>query len=197
MGDVYGITFYQNEVDTYIFVSDKDSGKVEQWKLNQIENKLSIEKIRTLKFKTLIEGLVSDEYYDKLYVAEENKGLWQINADPNIPKERKMIFSVSKIFKKDFEGLALYEKSDGEGSIVVSVQGSNGYALIDRAALILKSFVTIIDGPEVDGTSDTDGIEVSNLGTSKYKKGILVVQDGFNDDGYQNFKIIDWSKISK
>ena len=108
-----------------------------------------------------------------------------------------MIFSVSKIFKKDFEGLALYEKSDGEGSIVVSVQGSNGYALIDRASLKLKSFVTIIDGPEVDGTSDTDGIEVSNLGTSKYKKGILVVQDGFNDDGYQNFKIIDWSKISK
>ena len=197
LGDVYGITFYQNEVDTYIFVSDKDSGKVEQWKLNQIENKLSIEKIRTLKFKTLIEGLVSDEYYDKLYVAEENKGLWQINADPNIPEERKMIFSVSKIFKKDFEGLALYEKSDGEGSIVVSVQGSNGYALIDRASLKLKSFVTIIDGPEVDGTSDTDGIEVSNLSTSKYKKGILVVQDGFNDDGYQNFKIIDWNKISK
>ena len=197
LGDVYGITFYQNETETYIFVSDKDSGKVEQWKLNQIENKLSIEKIRTLKFKTLIEGLVSDEYYNKLYVAEENKGLWQINADPNIPEERKMIFSVSKKFKKDFEGLALYEKNDGKGSIVISVQGSNGYALIDRTTLKLKSFVKIVDGPEIDGTSDTDGIEVTNLATSKYKKGILVVQDGFNDDGYQNFKIIDWGKISE
>ena len=197
LGDVYGITFYQNELDTYIFVSDKDSGKVEQWKLNQIENKLSIEKIRTIKFKTLIEGLVSDEYYNKLYIAEENKGLWQINADPNIPEERKMIFKVSKIFKKDFEGVALYKRNDGEGSIVLSVQGSNGYALIDRATLKLKSFVKIIDGAEIDGTSDTDGIEVSNLATSKYKKGILVVQDGFNDDGYQNFKIIDWNKISK
>ena len=197
LGDVYGITFYQNESDTYIFVSDKDSGKVEQWRLNQIENKLSIKKIRTLKFKTLIEGLVSDEYYNKLYVAEENKGLWQINADPNIPEERKMIFSVSKKFKKDFEGLALYEKSDGQGSIVVSVQGSNGYALIDRITLKLKSFIKIVDGPKIDGTSDTDGIEVTNLSTSKYKKGILVVQDGFNDDGFQNFKIIDWNKISK
>ena len=197
LGDVYGITFYQNESDTYIFVSDKDSGKVEQWRLNQIENKLSIKKIRTLKFKTLIEGLVSDEYYNKLYVAEENKGLWQINADPNIPEERKMIFNVSKIFKKDFEGLALYEKSDRQGSIVISVQGSNGYALIDRITLKLKSFIKIVDGPKVDGTSDTDGIEVTNLSTSKYKKGILVVQDGFNDDGFQNFKIIDWNKISK
>ena len=108
-----------------------------------------------------------------------------------------MIFSVSKKFKKDFEGLALYEKSDGQGSIVVSVQGSNGYALIDRITLKLKSFIKIVDGPKIDGTSDTDGIEVTNLSTSKYKKGILVVQDGFNDDGFQNFKIIDWNKISK
>ena len=34
------------------------------------------------------------------------------------------------------------------------------------------------------------------MSTRKYKKGFLVVQDGFNDDGFQNFKLIDWLKIN-
>tara|TARA_A100001015_G_scaffold90398_1_gene100673 strand:+ start:1081 stop:1200 length:120 start_codon:yes stop_codon:yes gene_type:complete len=35
-----------------------------------------------MKFKTIVEGLVVDENNNKLYVAEENKGLWQLNAVP-------------------------------------------------------------------------------------------------------------------
>ena len=58
-----------------------------------------------------------------------------------------------------------------------------------------KKFVKVIDGNGIDGTSDTDGIEVTSMSTRKYKKGFLVVQDGFNDDGFQNFKLIDWLKI--
>ena len=92
---------------------------------------ISIEKIRTLKFKTLIEGLVADEYYGKIYIAEENKGLWQVNAEPNLNENRKLVFEVNKTFKKDFEGLALY-KSDMEMEYCDFVQGSNGYALLDR-----------------------------------------------------------------
>jgi len=121
--------------------------------------------------------------------------LWQINADPNIAENRRLIFGVNKIFKKDFEGLALYKSDKENGSIVISVQGSNGYALLDRKSYKLKKFVKVIDGNGIDGTSDTDGIEVTSLSTTKYKKGFLVVQDGFNDDGFQNFKLIDWLKI--
>jgi 3-phytase len=100
--DVYGITFYQGDNSNYIFVSDKESGNVEQWIVDDSENSLSIKKIRTIKFRTLIEGLVADEYYGKIYIAEENKGLWQINADPNIAENRRLIFGVNKIFKKRF-----------------------------------------------------------------------------------------------
>ena len=193
--DVYGITFYQGNNSNYIFVSDKESGNVEQWIIDDSQNSISIKKIRTIKFRTLIEGLVADEYYGKIYIAEENKGLWQINADPNIAENRRLIFGVNKIFKKDFEGLALYKSDKENGSIVISVQGSNGYALLDRKSYKLKKFLKVIDGNGIDGTSDTDGIEVTSLSTTKYKKGFLVVQDGFNDDGFQNFKLIDWLKI--
>ena len=194
--DVYGITFYQGDNSNYIFVSDKESGNIEQWIVDDSQNSISIKKIRTIKFRTLIEGLVADEYYGKIYIAEENKGLWQINADPNIAENRRLIFGVNKIFKKDFEGLALYKSDEENGSIIISVQGSNGYAVLDRKNHKLKKFVKVIDGNGIDGTSDTDGIEVTSMSTRKYKKGFLVVQDGFNDDGFQNFKLIDWLKIN-
>ena len=156
---------------------------------------ISIEKIRTLKFKTLIEGLVADEYYGKIYIAEENKGLWQVNAEPNLNENRKLVFEVNKTFKKDFEGLALYKSDMENGVIVISVQGSNGYALLDRKTQTLIRFIKVVDGNGIDGTSDTDGLEVSTISTNRFKKGFLVVQDGFNDNGFQNFKIIDWDKV--
>ena len=37
-----------------------------------------------------------------------------------------------KYFKSDFEGVTLYEKDDGEGYIIVSIQGSNSFGIIDR-----------------------------------------------------------------
>ena len=101
----------------------------------------------------------------------------------------------NKTFKKDFEGLALYQSDMENGVIVISVQGSNGYALLDRKTQTLIRFIKVVDGNGIDGTSDTDGLEVSTISTNRFKKGFLVVQDGFNDDGFQNFKLIDWLKI--
>ena len=193
--DVYGITFYNSNNGEYIFVSDKETGEVEQWIVKKNNDSISIEKIRTLKFKTLIEGLVADEYYGKIYIAEENRGLWQVNAEPNLNEERKLVFEVNKTFKKDFEGLALYKSDMENGVIVISVQGSNGYALLDRKTQTLIRFIKVVDGNGIDGTSDTDGLEVSTISTNRFKKGFLVVQDGFNDNGFQNFKIIDWDKV--
>ena len=193
--DVYGITFYNSNDGEYIFVSDKETGEVEQWIVKKNNDSISIEKIRTLKFKTLIEGLVADEYYGKIYIAEENRGLWQVNAEPNLNEERKLVFEVNKTFKKDFEGLALYKSDMENGVIVISVQGSNGYALLDRKTQTLIRFIKVVDGNGIDGTSDTDGLEVSTISTNRFKKGFLVVQDGFNDNGFQNFKIIDWDKV--
>lgn len=31
---------------------------------------------------------------------------------------------------------------------------------------------------------------------ARFPKGVLVVQGGENEGGYQNFKIIDWRKVS-
>ncbi len=52
----------------------------------------------------------------------------------------------------------------------------------------------------IDGSSETDGIEISsaNLGGA-FNAGLLVVQDGYKrlPDGAQNFKYVPWRAISQ
>ena len=55
-------------------------------------------------------------------------------------RERELIFKKSKNFKPDFEGLALRDDGNGEGYLIASVQGSNGYLIIDRKSLDAKIF---------------------------------------------------------
>ena len=191
--EVYGITTYLAE-QPYIFISTK-KGKVWQYQLGMKKNTAQIALVRKLKFGKTVEGLVVDPNNQKLYVAEEERGLWQLNALPWKADEKTMILKVDKEkLKPDFEGLALRENKDGSGWIVMSVQGSNAYAFIDRQSLKLKNIIQIKDGV-VDGVQETDGLEVTSLKTPSFPNGLLIVQDGENGDAPQNFKYINWNRI--
>ena len=191
--EVYGITTYLDE-QPYIIVSTK-KGKVWQYQIGLQDKKVRMALVRKLKFGKTVEGLVVDPMNKKLYVAEEEKGLWQLNALPWQVDEKTMILKVDKNkLKPDFEGLALRENKDGSGWIVMSVQGSNAYAFIDRKSLKLKNIIQIKDGL-VDGVQETDGLEVSSLKTPTFPNGLLIVQDGENGDEPQNFKYVNWSVI--
>ena len=191
--EVYGITTYLGE-QPYIIISTK-RGKVWQYQVGLKENKAQIALVRKLKFGKTVEGLVVDPTNKKLYVAEEERGLWQLNALPWQAAEKTMILKVDKDkLKADFEGLALRENKDGSGWIVMSVQGSNAYAFIDRVTLELVTIIQIKDGV-VDGVQETDGLEVSSLKTPTFPNGLLIVQDGENGNKPQNFKYVNWTHI--
>ena len=192
--DVYGVTFYRDEFNTYLFISDK-KGNVEQWSYNNDEVNSEIIFVRKLKFSSLVEGLVADESKGKIYIGQERKGIWELNAFPSFDSQKKLIFKKSKNFKPDFEGLALRDDGNGEGYLIASVQGSNGYLIIDRKSLDAKIFFRIIDGDKIDGTTETDGIDVSSIKTSKFPNGFFIAQDDDNDGLNQNFKLVDWNKI--
>ena len=194
--DVYGVTFYRDEFNTYLFISDK-KGNVEQWSYNNDEVNSEIKFVRKLKFSSLVEGLVADESKGKIYIGQERKGIWELNAFPSFDSQKKLIFKKSKNFKPDFEGLALKDDGNGEGYLIASVQGSNGYLIIDRKSLDAKMFFRIIDGDKIDGTTETDGIDVTSIKTSKFPKGFFIAQDDDNDGLNQNFKLVDWNKILK
>ena len=194
--DVYGITFYRDDFNTYLFISDK-KGNVEQWSYNNDEVNSEIKFVRKLKFSSLVEGLVADESKGKIYIGQERKGIWELNAFPSFDSQKKLIFKKSKNFKPDFEGLALRDDGNGEGYLIASVQGSNGYLIIDRKSLDAKIFFRIIDGDIIDGTTETDGIDVTSIKTRKFPNGFFIAQDDDNDGLNQNFKLVDWNKILK
>jgi 3-phytase len=194
--DVYGVTFYRDDFNTYLFISDK-KGNVEQWSYNNDEVNSEIKFVRKLKFSSLVEGLVADESKGKIYIGQERKGIWELNAFPSFDSQKKLIFKKSKNFKPDFEGLALRDDGNGEGYLIASIQGSNGYLIIDRKSLDAKIFFRIIDGDKIDGTTETDGIDVTSIKTSKFPNGFFIAQDDNNDGLNQNFKLVDWNKILK
>ena len=66
-----------------------------------------------------------------------------------------------------------------------------------RDQLRLRIGINVAAG--IDGSSETDGLEVSsaNFG-GPYAKGMLVIQDGYKrlPDGPQNFKYVAWADIA-
>ena len=194
--DVYGVTFYRDDFNTYLFISDK-KGNVEQWSFNNDESSPEIKFERKLRFSSLVEGIVADETKGKVYIGQERRGIWELNAFPSFDSQKKLIFKKSKNFKPDFEGLTIRDDGDGNGYLIASIQGSNGYLLIDRKSLQAKTFFRIVSNELIDGTTETDGIDVSSIRTSKFPNGFFIAQDDDNDGLNQNFKLVDWNKIIK
>jgi 3-phytase len=90
------------------------------------------------------------------------------------------------------EGLTIARRDGGTGYLIASSQGDDSYAVFQREGdnNYVGSF-RISDGPGIDGTSDTDGIDVAAtaLGAS-FPSGVFVAQDGENDGETQNFKLV-------
>ena len=95
----------------------------------------------------------------------------------------------------DVEGLALAPTGANGGYLVASSQGDNAYVLYDLVTGAYVNRFRLVDGL-VDGTSETDGIEVMLGGFGPgYPAGLMVVQDGDNGNQTQNFKYISWRKV--
>lgn len=150
------------------------------------------------------EGVVADDVLGFVYVAEETVGLWKIPAEPDAKNEKILVdrpIEQGGHFEPDLEGLTIYYKPDGTGYLFASSQGNNSYNLYTREApnRYLGTF-TIADGT-VDGTSSTDGIDVTNLPLGPdFPHGLFVVQDGQNmNEGVrvnQNFKLVPFERIA-
>lgn len=198
--EVYGFCLYHNG-GLYAFVVGKD-GQVEQWMLSPgPESQLEAAVVRSFDVGTQCEGLVADDELAYLYVGEETVGIWKYGANPEDGDARTLIDAIreNKYLKSDVEGLTIYYGENGTGYLLASIQGNNSYAVYERDGEndYLLSF-RIKNGEEIDGTSETDGIDVASQPFGqKWMGGIFVAQDGRNGRQNQNFKIVDWMSIEK
>ena len=203
---VYGICMFVSPLSGkyFVFVNGK-LGMVQQWEIFESNGKLASKKLREYKIDGMVEGMVADDEKGILYVGQEDMCIWKINAEPDSAMKPIIIQSSGENNKNiafDIEGLTIYHKNNGEGYLLASSQGNFSYAVFERkgANKYLGSF-TITDGI-VDGTEETDGIDVINKSFGKqFPNGFFIAQDGFNFDGEvkhpQNFKVVDWRKIEK
>jgi 3-phytase len=192
----YGSCLYRSRKSgkLYYFVTSK-SGEAEQWELSDNGGgKVNAKSVRRFKVGTQLEGCVADDELGHLYIGEEAVGIWKYGAEPDSGENRVQVdrAGAGGHLVADVEGLTIAYGKDGTGYLIASSQGNNSYVVYRREQnnAYVKSFsITASNG--IDGVEDTDGIDVSmaNLGPA-FPQGVFVAQDGINDKGNQNFKLV-------
>ncbi|HHQ8914727.1 TPA: phytase [Bacillus cereus] len=206
MKEVYGFSLYHSQkTNTYYALVVGKDGTFEQYELfDNGEGKIEGKKARELKLDSQSEGIVADDEHGTMYIGEEDVAIWKFNAEPDGGNKpiAKIDSADGNHLTADIEGLTIYYAKDGKGYLIASSQGNNSYAVYNRSGNneYIGNF-SIVNGENVDGTSDTDGIDVMSFGLGeKYPNGIFLAQDGENFDqekiANQNFKMVDWRKIA-
>lgn len=202
----YGLCMFANSAGMQVFVNDTD-GRYQQWlldvsTLNTGEPRIMAELVREFAVPSQPEGCVADDEHQRLFVGVENEGVRWLSAHHKASSRLWSIADIDgEILVADVEGMSLYN-TGSKGFLVVSGQGNNSYAIYNRLPPFeYRGSVFVVDDSVtgVDGTSDTDGLDVSSLiRTREFPEGLLVVQDGSNSgpEEPQNFKYISWEKLS-
>jgi 3-phytase len=196
----YGSCVYKSPRDHafYVFVTSKD-GAVEQYRLDA-DGRASIQatRVRTLRVDSTAEGCVADFDLGRLYVAEEDVGIWGFGAEPDSGTSRTLVARVGEHgLAADVEGLTIYYASGSKGYLIASSQGSNTFQVYQRDGS--NSFVLTIDpaAGSIGDIGESDGIDVTNVATSsRFPHGLFVCQDGRARNGRQNFKFFSWKDIA-
>ena len=198
-GEAYGMCLWTRARDHALFgfVVLKD-GRIDQVAIDLSGAAPKVTTVRSMKLGTQSEGCVVDDRTGQLYVAEEDVGLWQFDADPSAPVTATPIAKVDgKTLVADAEGLALAPSGRTDGYLVVSSQGDNAYTFYRLPGVIYAGRFRI-GGGAIDDTSDTDGIDLmlGNFGAA-YPEGLFVAQDGDNAPATQNFKYVSWARVKR
>ena len=203
---IYGMCLYQPAGGgVEAFINDKD-GTFQHYRIGLDGDKFTASLLRSFQVATQPEGCVADDANARLFLGEERRGVWTTSADAARPDALSMVLPVGPHLTADVEGMAIYRKAGSAantGYLVVSSQGDSSYVVLDAAApyKLRGRFKVGFNLPAgIDGTSETDGLDVTsaNLGGA-YAQGMLVIQDGYKrlPDGPQNFKYVAWEAVAK
>ncbi|MDX3909619.1 MAG: phytase [Sphingobium sp.] len=196
-GEAYGVCFYRDATALYAFMVAKD-GTINQVAIDASGAAPTGRIVRTLKLGTQSEGCAADERTGRLYVAEEDAGLWRFDAAATgSTTPVKIAAADNRNIVADAEGVAVAPMGQRDGYVIVSSQGDNAYALYRLSDESYVGRFRIVDG-SVGGSEETDGIDVA-LGDfgPDYPQGLFIAQDGHNAAAAQNFKLVSWGDIMR
>ena len=176
-------------------------GTLELWRATDHGDSITAELARTEILDSQIEGCVFDDAEQRLFVGEEDHGVWSLDlSDPASRLREVDTIATGKVLVEDVEGLSLYTLDGGKGYLVVSAQGADRFILYERQpphpVVGVIRIISSRDG-KVDAVSHTDGLEANSAPLPQYPRGLLIVQDDANPriEEDQNFKLVDWRSI--
>ncbi|SEE44393.1 phytase [Pseudomonas migulae] len=200
--EIYGICLFQpGSGELYAIANGKD-GTFLQYRLSAPDGTVQSELVRQFKVDSQPEGCVADDQRQRLFLGEEDVGVWAVDARADQPATLTSVIKVGPQLHADVEGLALYQ-SEARDYLVISSQGNDSYLVLDAeppfaARGAFRVGLNAVLG--IDGASETDGLEVTsaNLG-GPWSKGLLVVQDGRKrmPEQTQNFKFVPWTEVTQ
>ncbi|MGA0933745.1 MAG: phytase [Pseudohongiellaceae bacterium] len=202
MVDPYGVCMgLDGNGGAHVFANSREF-EYEHWHLNP-GNRLAPELVASWHLASGPEGCAVDDLTQTLYLGEEEYGVWMMPADGRRAGEMTVLEeNAAGHLVADVEGMDVYRSDRGELYLIVSSQGDNSYAVYDlNDNHAYKGSFRIADTPDgrIDGVQETDGLSVTSrpLGTA-FPRGMLVVQDGYNDlpSEHQNFKLVSWQAIA-
>ncbi|WP_445269668.1 phytase [Streptomyces sp. DSM 41634] len=195
----HGICLYTSPVSGKLYAfPNSTSGRVEQWELAVNGDAVTATSVRLWDAGSAVEGCYADETTGKLYLGEEDVGVWVYGAEPTAGTSRT---------KLDSTGSGGHITADTEGitaagnRIYVSSQGSNDFTVYDRTTRAYLGRFSVSNGTAADDCEDTDGIDATsaNLGPA-FPQGVFICQDGSNGapgtSGNQNFKFVPLQRIT-
>ncbi|NTU80114.1 MAG: phytase [Chloroflexales bacterium] len=221
----YGIALWRDPASgkQYAFVNRRATGDLAQFELVATDaGTVSWRQVRAFSLPipeggeladAQTEGMVADAELGFLYIAQENVGIWKVEAAPDSSEMPRLIHAVapkSDYLEADAEGLTIYYAAGGKGYLLASSQGASTFAAFTREGdnTYLGSFQVGRSG-EVDGVQESDGAMVMSLPLGdRFPQGLLVVHDGFNDPAFMveddgelenastNFKFVPWEQVA-
>lgn len=196
---IYGNCLYRSPLsdELYVFLTSR-KGQIEQWQLTETgAGQFDATLVRSISLDSQTEGCVADDALEVVYFAEEKVGIWRFGAEPDAEEPGTLIDTTDGgHLAADVEGLALAAVGADDGFLFASSQGSDEYTIYTRTDNAYLATFSIDDGDDADGTSDTDGIDVTTVSLgSAFPSGLFVAQDGKNEGGAQNFKLVPLDAI--
>lgn len=191
-----GLCLGRLDQQTHAFAIGSD-GDIEQYQIDSVGNPVLV---KQWQLASEAEGCVVNDSSQKLYIAEENHGIWSIDLNQANPAPE--IFDEIRLFgplKRGLEGLTLLD-IEQETFLIASIQEKNRFAIYNLSSDQYLGKFKISASGQLDGVSKTDGIHIEQFHTTDFPLGILITHDDSNLDDAgketnQNFKLIELGSL--
>jgi len=188
----YGGAMYRSPgTGKFYFLITSEKGHVEQYELvDDGTGRVAGKKVRSWKIG-MAEAAVADDETGKIYIGEENRGIWEVGGEPDDPTPGRRIIELGENgLAADVEGLAIYYLPGGGGYLIVSNQGRSNFKVYERAAphKFLGTFA-------IAGAKETDGLDVSNASLGQhFPKGLFVCHTA---EGNCPILLTPWESVAR